>query len=226
MTRRLWPIVLIIALMAALGGFWQWLAMGDALTAERLEELLGETLSLRHVWWAPPVLMLTYLLGSLVMFPLTVLVGATGLIFGPWWGLFYALTGTMMASSGTWLLGRALGRDLLEKYGGARIRKLAGSISRHGIRTMILFNLLPLAPFTFTNMIAGACRMPYPIYMIGSVIGILPGLAAVTVAGSQLGELLQTRSLDNLLWLGVAVAAVVALAALLRWMSTRRQRRF
>ncbi|MFC0269731.1 TVP38/TMEM64 family protein [Kushneria aurantia] len=224
MNRRLWLVIIVITLMAALGGFWQWLVMGDSLNAEKLEQLLSETISLRHTWWAPPLLMVIYPVGSLVLFPLTILVGATGLIFGPWWGLFYAVAGTMVASSATWLLGRMLGRDLLEKYGGERIRKLADSISRYGIRTMILFNLLPLAPFTFTNMIAGAARMPYATYMIGSLIGILPGLAAVTIAGSRLGELLRSRSMGDLLWLGVAIAAVIGLAALTRWIMSRRQR--
>ncbi|WP_456269512.1 TVP38/TMEM64 family protein [Kushneria sp. AK178] len=225
MTRRVWLVIFVIVLMGALAGFWQWLAMGDAITPEKLEQWLGETMRLRESWWAPPALMMTYMIGSLVMFPLTILVGATGLIYGPWWGLAWALSGTMVASTATWLLGRVLGRELLTRYGGDRIHRLADSVSRHGIRTMVVFNLLPLAPFTFTNMIAGACRMPYGFYMIGSVIGIVPGLAAVTVAGSRLGELIRSRSLDNLVWLVAAVAGVVALGLFFRWVSRYRQRR-
>lgn len=223
MNRRVWLVIIVIVLMVAMGGFWQWLAMGDAITPEKLEQWLGETMSLRESWWAPPALMLTYMIGSLIMFPLTILVGATGLIFGPWWGLFYALSGTMVASTATWLLGRLLGRELLTRYGGDRIQRLADSVSRHGIRTMIVFNLLPLAPFTFTNMIAGACRMPYGIYMLGSVIGIVPGLAAVTIAGSRLGELIRSRSLDDLIWLIAAVVGVIVLGLVFRWISRRRQ---
>lgn len=223
MPKRLWLLILIVVVMAVLGGLWQWLAMGETLTPETLQGVLADTMYLRDTVWAPLVLLAIYAVASVIVFPLTILVGATGLIFGPWLGLAYGLAGTMLASATTYWLGRQLGRDTLERYGGQRINKLAKALADRGIRTMIVFNLLPLAPFTFTNMIAGACHLRFRDYMIGSVIGILPGLAAVTVAGSQLGSLLKANSLSNVLIAvgALAVAAVVLLG--LRYMAQRRQ---
>ncbi|WP_106477673.1 TVP38/TMEM64 family protein [Phytohalomonas tamaricis] len=223
MPRRLWLLVLIVVVMAVLGGVWQWLAMGDNLTPETLQNVLAETMYLRNTVWAPMVLMVIYVVASIVVFPLTILVGTTGLIFGPWLGLAYGLTGTMLASMSTYWLGRKLGRDTLVRYGGQRINKLADALANRGIRTMIVFNLLPLAPFTFTNMIAGACHLRFRAYMIGSFIGILPGLAAVTVAGSQLGSLLQTSSLSNVLLAAGAVAVAAAVLLTLRHLAQRRE---
>lgn len=34
MTRRVWLVIFVIALMGAMAGFWQWLAMGDAITPD------------------------------------------------------------------------------------------------------------------------------------------------------------------------------------------------
>ncbi|MCM2129952.1 TVP38/TMEM64 family protein [Larsenimonas rhizosphaerae] len=223
MPRRLWLIIGLLALLLALGGLWQWLAMGDVLTPGNLRQLLASTLVLRETIWAPLALMALYVVASLVVFPLTVLVGATGLIFGSWWGLAYALAGTMLASAVTYYAGRRLGRDALISHGGERVNKLANGLANRGIRTMIVFNLLPLAPFTLTNMLAGACRLRFGAYMIGSFIGIVPGLAAVTIAGSQLGSLIHSNSRDGL-WISIAVIAMaVALLALLGHLARRRQ---
>ncbi|MCM5705417.1 TVP38/TMEM64 family protein [Larsenimonas salina] len=223
MPRRLWLLITLIALLVGLCGLWQWLAMGDVLTVPNLRELLASGIGLRDAGWAPFALMGIFVVASLLVFPLTLLVGATGLIFGSWLGLAYALTGTMLASAATYYVGRKLGRDALVRYGGSRINALADGLADRGIRTMIVFNLLPLAPFTFTNMIAGACRLRFSAYMLGSFIGILPGLAAVTIAGSQLGELLNAPNLDGL-WLTLGIiAAALAILLTLRQMAKRRQ---
>ncbi|RKR06838.1 putative membrane protein YdjX (TVP38/TMEM64 family) [Kushneria sinocarnis] len=222
MSRRLWLLITIVVLMIALGCLWQWLTMGDTVTPEAMERLLADTMQMREAVWAPVVLLAIYPIAAVIVFPLTVLVGATGLIFGPWWGTGYALAGTMCSSIATYWLGRALGRDVLARYGSERIHGMADALARHGIRTMIIFNLLPLAPFTFTNMVAGACRLRFSEYLLGSIIGIAPGLIAVTVAGSQLGVLLQNHHLgDTGLAIGALIAAVAVLL-LLRHLARRR----
>jgi len=111
------------------------------------------------------------------------------------------------------------------RHGGKHLRGLSRYLAGRGIRTMTLVNLLPLAPFTLTNLMAGAFRLRFRDYMIGSALGIIPGLAGVTLLGSQLGELATAESRTDLLWaVGGLLAGVVLLAGLKRW-AQRRQRR-
>ncbi|MEX2321003.1 MAG: VTT domain-containing protein, partial [Saccharospirillum sp.] len=101
---------------------------------------------------------------------------------------------------------------------------LSGYMSERGIRAMILINLLPLAPFTFTNLMAGAFDMPFGRYMLGSTIGIIPGLALVTVLGGQVSRILQAQDTQEIL-LAIGVSVVVAILFAAVMILVRRQRK-
>ncbi|GEK71936.1 MULTISPECIES: TVP38/TMEM64 family protein [Halomonas] len=225
MSRSLGVVALTLTLLVVLGLLWQWLAMQDLLTVDSLMALAKGSVAWRDAPWAVLVVMAVYAGASLVMFPLSLLVALTGLLFGPWWGFGYALAGTLAASVLTWWVGRKLGRDALLRHGGQRLKGLSRYLSGRGIRTMTLVNLLPLAPFTLTNMMAGAFHLRFRDYMIGSTLGILPGLAGVTLLGSQLGELAAADSRkDVVMALGGLVLGVALLYGLKRWAERRRRR--
>ena len=178
MSRPLSILLIVLLALVSLGLLWQWLAMQDLLTVDSLMALAQGSVAWRDTSWAVLVVVAIYAAASLVMFPLSLLVGATGLLFGPWWGFAYALAGTLAASNLTWWIGRRLGRDALLRHGGKHLKGLSRYLSGRGIRTMTIVNLLPLAPFTLTNMMAGAFHLRFRDYMIGSTLGIVPGLAA------------------------------------------------
>ncbi|MFG6138131.1 TVP38/TMEM64 family protein [Halomonas sp. B23F22_10] len=225
MSRSLGLLTAVLTLLIALGLLWQWLAMQDLLTVDSLLALAKGSVAWRDAPWAVLVVMAVYAGASLVMFPLSLLVALTGLLFGPWWGFGYALAGTLSASVLTWWVGRKLGRDALLRYGGQRLKGLSRYLSGRGIRTMTLVNLLPLAPFTLTNMMAGAFHLRFRDYMIGSTLGILPGLAGVTLLGSQLGQLAAADSRqDVVMALGGLVLGAALLYGLKRWADRRRRR--
>ncbi|WP_163559389.1 VTT domain-containing protein [Halomonas sp. NO4] len=226
MPRSVLFLFVALAVLVALGLGWQWLALEKVLTLEALLALAKGSVAWRDASWAVLVVIAVYAGASLVMFPLSLLVALTGLLFGPWWGFAYALAGTLAASMLTWWVGRRIGREALVRHGGKHLRGVSRYLTRRGIRTMTLVNLLPLAPFTLTNLMAGAFRLRFRDYMIGSALGILPGLAGVTLLGSQLGELATADSRGDLLWsLGGVLAGVALLAGLKRWADRRRSRR-
>ena len=210
MPRTVIRLITLVVLLIALAILWRYLAGTGLLTAEQLERWLGRLDAVRSSPWVVPGTILVYVIALLLAFPLTLLVILTGLVFGPWWGLLYATLGTLSSSGVTFWIGHLLGREPLERHGGKHLKSLSGYMSVRGIRTMILINLLPLAPFTFTNLMAGAFNMPFARYMVGSAIGIIPGLAFVTVLGGQAGRILQAENNQDLL-LAIGVSAVVAL---------------
>nr|WP_298414671.1 TVP38/TMEM64 family protein [uncultured Halomonas sp.] len=224
MSRQLIVVIAVLVVLACLGLLWQWLAMNDVLTAERLYGLVDYASAWRDSPLAILVVTAVYILASLVMFPLSILVAVTGLLFGPWWGFGYSMVGSLATSVVTFWLGRRLGRDALLHYGGQRLNKVARLLAGRGVRTMTLINLLPLAPFTLTNMLAGAFHLKFRDYMLGSLIGITPGLLGISLLGSQLGSLLTAGNRSELLYaLGGIVLAVMVLIGLKRY-STRKQR--
>lgn len=218
MPRHLTVVAAALAALAALGLLWQWLASQDLLGVDTLMAMARDSLAWKDEPWAVLVVMGLYAAASLVMFPLSLMVALTGLIFGPWWGFGYALAGTLSASMLDWWVGRRIGREALMRHGGKHLKGLSRYLAGRGIRTMVLVNLLPLAPFTLTNMMAGAFRLRFRDYMIGSTLGIVPGLAAVTLLGSQLGELATARSYREIALATLGLLAGIGMLWLLkRW---------
>lgn len=210
MPRTVIRLLILVVLLIVMAILWRYLASTDLLTPEQLENWLGRLDAVRSSPWVVPGTMVVYIVALLLAFPLTLLVVLTGLLFGPWWGLLYATLGTLSSSGVTFWVGHLLGREPLERHGGKHLKSLSGYMSVRGIRAMILINLLPLAPFTFTNLMAGAFNMPFARYMVGSAIGIIPGLAFVTVLGGQAGRILQAEDNQDLMWaLGISVTVAL-----------------
>lgn len=59
---------------------------------------------------------------------------------------------------------------------------------------MAVINLLPLAPFTLTNMLAGTFHLRFRDYLMGSLVGIVPWIIGLTLLSSQLRELLTAEN--------------------------------
>lgn len=226
MSRKVTLILALIGALVLLGFLWHWLAARDMFDADTLLAMLQGSLAWRDTPWAGAVVVAAFLIASLAFFPLSVLVVLTGLLFGPVWGFVYSLLGTLAGSVVTYWLGRKLGRDALLHYGGAYLRGVSRFLSRRGVRTMTLLNLLPLAPFTLTNLLAGAFRIRFRDYMLGTFIGATPGLAGIILLSSQLGTLLAAEDRRELLWaLGGIIVGLALLYALKRYANARQRRR-
>lgn len=223
MSRTLSKGVGLLVVVVLLGVMWQLLQRYDLLTQARLSEFIAYIRQWRTAPWMFAAVMATYASALLVMFPLSLLVVVTGLLFGPIWGLVYATLGTLTSSIVSYWVGHWLGREALMRYGGRHLRGLSGYLSKRGIRTMTVINLLPLAPFTLTNMLAGAFHLKFRDYMIGSTLGIVPGLAAVILLGSQLGALFTAASTKEIILAAVGLAAGIGLLIGLKRFANRRQ---
>lgn len=218
--RRL-ALILILTLVG-LAVLWRWLAAEELLSAQALKAQLDALSAWRGHPLLIPAAMGVYGGLLLTMFPLSILVVLTGLLFGSGWGFLYATLGTLTSSAVTYWVGSWMGQSTLQHYGGQRVNRLSRYIGHRGIRTMIVINLLPIAPFTLTNLMAGASHMRFRSYMIGSTIGIVPGLAVVTVLGSQIGALLNaTDKTDAALAVGIVAVCLALLIFVPRWLRRR-----
>ena len=52
---------------------------------------------------------------------------------------------------------------------------------------MTVLRLLPIAPFTVVNLVAGASEIRARDYMLGSLFGMSPGIVLMTMFGDRLG---------------------------------------
>ncbi|WP_111413640.1 TVP38/TMEM64 family protein [Billgrantia lactosivorans] len=226
MYRKVLLVLAALVTLALLGLLWRWLAANDMFDANRLFGMLQGSLAWRDQPWAGAVVVAVFVAASMVLFPLSVLVVLTGLIFGSVWGFVYSLIGTLLGAIATFWLGRWLGRDALLRYGGRRLVGLSRYLAGRGVRTMTLLNLLPLAPYTLTNLLAGAFHIRFRDYLLGTFIGATPGVAGIILLSSQLGTLLTARDRRELAWAaGGIVVGLALLYGLKRYADARQRRR-
>ncbi|MBD3308080.1 hypothetical protein GF348_16980, partial [candidate division KSB3 bacterium] len=122
-----------------------------------------------------------YLLANLIMFPVTGLVIATLVAFGPIFGYFYALGGMSLSALATYGAGYALGYDLVRRWKGRWAKKVNRHLEHRGILSVFVLRLLPVAPFTLVNLLAGASYLHFADYTIGSLLAFIISLFSVTL---------------------------------------------
>jgi uncharacterized membrane protein YdjX (TVP38/TMEM64 family) len=164
-----------------------------------------------------------YVLGGFMMLPVTVMVAATSIAFGPWTGFAYSLTGAVTSALAAYGVGQVLGRDVVRRLAGARINRISRSLARRGVVAVIAIRMVPVAPFTVVNIAAGASHIRFGDFVIGTVIGLLPGVVVLTLLATSLLEAVTAPSVEDLLLLlgAVAVAGLAALVAR-RWLKGHR----
>ena len=202
------PVVVGIAILIAVGLAlaWRYTPLADIVTPE---STIAFAESLSSYWWAPIALILSYTPATLVMFPRWLITLAAVAIFGPWPAFAYAEAGVLLAALGGYVGGKLVGIDTVRHMTGPRLNKLKRLLRRRGLVAVTVVRLVPAAPFIVVNVAMGALRIPLHHYLIGTVLGMLPGMLATTVLGDQLTDAIAAPSQANL-W--IAAAAVLAIA--------------
>jgi len=181
--RKLWILAGgLIVVSAAAAAAWRWSPLKEVLSPQVLQGWIGEY---RDHWLAFPFTVFVYVLVELVFFPVLLLVLVTGLAFGPWLGSAYALAGCMASGAVGYGIGHLLGHERLERWGGARIRRLSDRLGRKGVMAVFVARKIPV-PYTLVNLVAGASRIRFLDFMVGTLLGMGTGVIALAVFGHQL----------------------------------------
>jgi uncharacterized membrane protein YdjX (TVP38/TMEM64 family) len=166
----------------------------------------------------PGVVIAGYLLAGLLVLPVTLLIVETGVLFGPWWGFGLAWAGVITSAVVFYAIGRAVGRHQIRRLPGCWLDRLGRWVARRGVTAVVVARVLPIAPFTIVNLVAGASGVPFRDYLIGTVLSMTPGIALMTAVGNQLGHTLRNGGVMNVLLL-IALAVLTAGAG---WAIQRR----
>ena len=163
-----------------------------------------------------------YVLASLAAMPITLLIVVTALVFSPAAGFGYALTGSLLASGVTFALGRWLGRDMVRRLAGKRLNELSRRLGNGGVLAVLVLRLVPVAPFTLVNLVSGATHLRARDFLLGTALGLTPGIFAVTVFSDRLAVALWHPSALTLgLLAGAAVLIAAGAFAIYRWLARR-----
>jgi phosphatidylserine/phosphatidylglycerophosphate/cardiolipin synthase-like enzyme/uncharacterized membrane protein YdjX (TVP38/TMEM64 family) len=212
-------ILLTLALCLGLAAAWRFTPLAELTDPDVLAGAMG---TLQGPLAALAVILIFVTLG-LVMFPVTVLIAVTAAVFGVWPGVLYAGLGALASAIVTYALGRWLGPRGLRQYFGPRLNLITRSFARKGIPTMTMVRLVPVAPFSIVNLAAGAICIPALDYILGTALGLLPGLAIMSALGDRAVTLIQQPTLGGVAALVGLLAAAVGISVGLHVFISRRR---
>ncbi|WP_343210881.1 VTT domain-containing protein [Ancylobacter lacus] len=184
---------------------WQMSPLGNT------EQIVQSITAISDRPWAPFAVVALFLLAECVAFPVTILIFATIAVFGGWQGFLLAGLGALASSVVTYAVGRRLGSRPLRRVIGPRINRIRRALASRGIITVASVRLVPLAPFTFVNLVAGAVGLRFVDYIAGTALGLLPGLLVMSALGNQITALFSEPTVGGV----VALVGFVALWVLM-----------
>ena len=212
--RQLIGVAIVLGSLGLLAAAWRWTPLSEFIDIWTVADYLKE---LKHHPWTPLLVLGSFLIGSVVMVPITGLIIISFLAFGPWIGFAYALVGSALGAGLTYGIGSWLGKETLRRLAGSRINRLSQYFGERGLLSMVIAHMLPVGPFTIVNMLAGASHIGLRDFMIGTLMGMIPGMIALAILIDRVAATIQEPNLSTILLL-IGVMGVMATGA---WLLSR-----
>lgn len=211
--RTLAFVLLVLGLLAA----WRWTPLASWVDAERL---VAVARGFAAESWALPAAFAVFVGASLLLFPITVLIVALALLFGPWVGFACSMAASLTAGVIGYGAGHFWWGDPAHRLGGARTEALRRALARRGFVAVAAIRLVPVAPYTVVNMAAGSTRLGLGRFTLGTLLGML----APTFALSWFARAMVSAVRDPGLGLALTAAGVVLVFGVLillgrRWLA-------
>ena len=218
--RRVVMGILTFVTLLGMAAAWRWTALGDWLNINTLTRQ-AEMLDAHPA--TPLLVILGIALAASLAVPLTLLVVVAVLAFGALAGFFYSLAGAELSALLIYTVGQGMGRDLVRRYAGKRLNSVSKQLSRRGVLTIVTLRIVPVAPFVVINLVAGASHISFRDFALGTLVGLLPGLAAIAFFADGLVRSIRDPDIGSLAWLA-AVVLIIAMAALWlrKWLRARQ----
>ena len=220
--RRLLAWAIVLAVLLVLAAAWSWTPLRAVVSPEALADWLR---GVRTHPWAPLLVLAGFVVGGLLVLPVTLMTVLTVTTFGPVWGFAYALVGSAASGVISFGIGHALGRRNVEQLAGTRVYRVSRQVGRHGIVAIALLRMLPIAHFTVVSLSAGASHIRLRDFVIGTLLGMAPGLAAIALLFDRLEAAARRPDALHLLGVFAVGAAIVVILMLLRRRVRRRRGR-
>lgn len=170
--------------------------------------------------WFPLAFLAAHTLVTVFPFPRTAFTLAAGLLFGPWLGIVLAVVASALSAVAVLILMRVFGWQLSRVVRHPRLDSLDARLRQRGWPAVISLRLIPAVPFSVINYAAGASAVRLLPYTVATLVGLLPGTAAVVVLGDAL-----TGDVSPLLFVVSACTAAVGVALLVYEVRSHRAHR-
>lgn len=170
---------LLAALVFGAYAVWPIADVADYLDPESLRghlESLGVLAPLGFV----VVMALAVVISPIPSLPLDLAAGAA---FGPFWGTVYAVMGAEIGAIASFLIGRALGREVLTRLLRVDVKICPSCSDRQLMGIIFMSRLLPIFSFDIVSYGAGLTAMSLKAFAWATLLGMIPPTFALTYFG-------------------------------------------
>jgi len=170
--------------------------------------------------WAPIIYIALYTVATVLVLPSTPLNLTGGAIFGPWLGTLWTSIAAVIAAVVAFAFTRTVGREMIAQKLSGRWQAMDAQMRQGGLFYMFAIRLLPLIPYGLVNFAAGLTSIRFRDYLLGTMLGTVPGVLPFVMLGSF--GLRAIRTGDVLPLIG-ALALTGLLVGTATWYRRRRQ---
>lgn len=163
--------------------------------------------------WAPVITIGLHILQVITApIPGTAIDAVNGLLFGPWLGTVYSMTGLMIGSMIVMSAIRKFGKPLAERFiQQESFEKLNTNVQKYGRVFIFLFFLMPFLPDDVICILAGLTSIPLLELFLLALVGRTPGVFVANWLGSQ------TAGLTIHQWIFIGIAGLLMIAIFWRF---------
>jgi phosphatidylserine/phosphatidylglycerophosphate/cardiolipin synthase-like enzyme/uncharacterized membrane protein YdjX (TVP38/TMEM64 family) len=155
--------------------------------------------------------------------PVTLLIVTVAAVFGAASAVAISLLGVAGSGSLGFFIGRRLPRGGGEGRLGRRLRPIAKRLRHRGVLAIAVLRNVPIAPFALVNVACGLSPLGFGAFLVGTVLGMGPGIVVASVFGQALGDWISDPTLGGVLRIAGAALLVVAVAVGMdRWLDRKR----
>lgn len=126
-----------------------------------------------------------------IIFPLIVLNISAGMLFSPFWAIMVNIIGSFVVSAIPYYIGRFMGRSIAMKV--MRKYKKFDDMTKMPIVQNPWFysyflRVISILPGDLVSMLLGSIKLKFMPYILGSLLGIFPGMLAATFMGTAISD--------------------------------------
>jgi uncharacterized membrane protein YdjX (TVP38/TMEM64 family) len=192
--------ILILCFGALLVVLFFWFDLQRFLTLEALKEnrkVLTDYYA-AHTFAMVAGFMSVYIVQTALSLPgAAILSLAAGAIFGAVMGTVYANIAATIGATLAFLVTRYLLRDMVLAKFGPKLEGLNRELEERGLNYLLFLRLVPVFPFFLINLAAGLTRLPLRTFVIGTMVGIIPGGFVYCNAGASLATITSLRGIAS-----------------------------
>lgn len=170
--------------------------------------------------WAPITYIAVYTVATILVLPSTPLNLTGGAIFGPWLGTLWTSMAAVIAAVVAFAFTRTVGREAIARKLAGRWQSMDAEMRQGGLFYMFAIRLLPIIPYGLVNFAAGLTSIRFRDYLLGTILGTVPGILPFVLLGSSGLQAVRT---GNVLPLMGALGLTALLVGGAAWYRRRRQ---